>query len=264
MPRKMAIFCDETGTHNCAYFGWGSIWCPLDRVGALERAVDRICRAEGCRRELKWSMSHALAARQRALRWFFETPWVCFQSLWVKKSKMRIFRGRSSAALAYRKLLCTMLTTCMERFDALPGGPRDFEVVVDQVSETTRTLTRREFRILTAAAKKRGDTRRNPVADFRRVDSRSTRGIQLADLLAGAIRAGWEGRPGGAKRKVYRTVARHLGWKDLRATTAPNLKFNIWLHWDSIDASPHLKTRRPKLRVGRGDPQRLFDRLGRA
>lgn len=261
MTRKMAVFCDETGTHNCAYFGWGSVWCPADKVGQLDRAIDRICRTQKTRGELKWSNSGSSGARRKALRWFFRTPWVCFQSLWVRKDTMRIFRGDCSKPTAYRKLLCTMLTTCMDRFDSLPGGPRDFEVAVDRVGQTTRSLTRQEFRILVAASQKRNDDRRNPVADFSRVDSRKSRGVQLADLLAGAIRASWEGKPRGSKAQMCQVITRHVGWSDLRATTAPNLKFNVWLHWDSIDKSPHLKSRRLSFRVPSGDPQRLFDGL---
>lgn len=263
MAREMSIFCDESGTHTCDYFGWGSIWCPTGKVEALEREVGRICKKHRCRRELKWSATSQSKVRRAVVRWFFRTPWVCFQSLLVRKDTMKIFGRRRSHQLAFRKLLCTMLTTCMDRFDRLPGGPRKFTAVVDETGGTTRSLTTREFRILTAAARKRVGSKRAVVDGFRRVDSRKTRGVQLADLFIGAIRAAWEGKPRRAKKKLCRTVARSLGWPNLRGTTRPNLKFNVWLHHDSFDDSPQLTSRRLRLRHPEGDPQRIFERLGR-
>ena len=259
MPRKMAVFCDETGTHNCKYFGWGSIWCPLDKTRELDRQIGRLYGRR--RKELKWTNCGSSRRYGNIVRWFFKTPWVCFQSFLVRKDTMDIFSGNASKRVAFKKLLCTMLTTQMQRFDELPGGPRQFTVYVDEAGDSTRSMTEREFRILTATARKRTNSERDYVTQYRRVDSRSRRGIQLADILIGAIRARWEGRPSGSKGKVCREIATHLGWKNLRGLTPPNIKFNIWMHHDGYDASPHIEHRKVRLKRRNGDPQRLFDRL---
>lgn len=263
MPRQMAVFCDETGTHDCDYFGWGSIWCPRSRIVQMDQIIDEICRSCGERRELKWNYGGKGNSRKRIISWFFATPWICFQSLLVRKDTMRIF-DEGSRQVAFRKLLCTLLTTQMSRFDALPGGPREFTIYVDRTGSTTRSLTAREFRILTAASRKKTKRRRDMVRSFQRIDSRSGRGIQLADLFIGALRARWEGQPKGKKGKNCRLIARELGWKDLRGTTSPNLKFNVWLHHDSRDASPHIEARRLHLERPGGDPKRLFDAVSAA
>lgn len=261
MARSMAVFCDETGTHNCDYFAWGSIWCPLDKTDELDRAIGGIYGMRR-RREMKWTNCGNARKYKSIVRWFFRTPWVCFQSFLVRKDTMDIFSKGSSKSVAFKKLLCTMLATQMPRFDKLPGGPREFTVYVDEAGDSTRSMTEREFRILSATARKRTGSERDYVSRYRRIDSRSRRGIQLADLLIGALRARWEGRPRGSKRKVCKTIARHLGWKNLRGLTPPNLKFNVWMHHDSYDASPHIEHRRLRLKIPSGDPQRLFDRMG--
>ncbi len=260
MPREMAVFCDETGTHDCDYFGWGSVWCPKSRVAEMDYMIDKICRSSGERRELKWNFGGKRNSRKRIIGWFFATPWICFQSLLVHKDSMYIFDD-DGRQVAFRKLLCTLLTTQMSRFDALPGGPRKFNIYVDRTGSTTKSLTAQEFRILTAATRKKTKTRRDMVHSFQRIDSRSGRGIQLADLFIGALRARWEGRPRGKKAKNCRLIARELGWKDLRGTTTPNLKFNVWLHSASREAASHIETRRLRLKRPKGDPERLFDAL---
>jgi hypothetical protein len=262
VERGVTVFCDETGTHDCEFFGWGSIWCPTDRVAELEGLVDDICARHSVRGELGWKYATSRARFHEAIvEAFFERPWLCFQSLLVRKDDMRIF-GEDHHSVAFRKLLCTLLTTQVSRFDALPGGPRSFELRVDEVGETTRALTRQELRILLAAIRKRSDGPEPMVTELGRVDSRTCRGIQLADLLVGALRSAWEGNPPGTKGRVCDAIATHLGWDSLRATTHRNLKFNVWLH---RSATGHdLQPRPLHFRFPDGDPTPLFDSLRQA
>lgn len=259
MMREMAVFCDETGTHDCDYFGWGSVWCPLERAEEMDAAINRICGSRSRRREIKWSNSGRVRVKRRLMNWFFRQPWVCFQSLMVRKDAMRVFSENPYDAVGYRKLLCTLLCTQMERFDRLPGGPRRFTVFVDETGKTTRSLTAEEFRILQAAARKRTGLGREFVRRFRRIDSRDRRGIQVADLFIGAIRAAWDDNPTGSKASVCRMLADQLGWRDLQGTTRPNLKFNVWLHRACRADVGHLETRRLRLKRPRGNPERVFD-----
>lgn len=260
--RQMAIFCDESGAHDCDWFVWGSVWCPYEGVEALEHQVGRACRHR--RRELKWSQLPGATVRRGVVDWFFATPWVCFQALAVRRDAMRIFDGPGGHTLAYRKLLCTLLVTQMARFDRLPGGPRRFHVFADQTGQTTRELTQREFRILTAAGAKRHSLGGEQLAAFKRVDSRMSRGIQVADLLAGALWASLEYQPdAGPKAEFCRYVGGKLGWPDLRAYTPANLKFNVWIHNACMDGLDDIDLRRLSLSEPAGDPEALFRRARR-
>lgn len=254
VPRTMAVYCDETGAHDCAYFAWGSIWMADDRLGEFNAKIDAIARKHRVKGEFGWKgWSSPTPFCMEVVRWFFQQRWVCFQALIVRKRDMRIFTSERlrNDTVAYKKLLCTLVAVQAANFDALPGGPRQFRIHVDQVGDKP-SVAEQEYRIVAAAIRKRTETSLPPVAKFARVDSRSARGIQLADLLVGAIRAEWEGGGKGVKRvKLRRLIAECLGWENLRATTPKNLKFNIWLH----NACQGFAVRPMELKYGQGDPE---------
>lgn len=256
--RSMSVFCDETGTHRCAYFAWGSLWCPSERVREFRRDFERLARQCHFKGELGWKFSTGQTFARKLIAYFFQTPWLCFQSFFVHKPDMYIFSGQKRAhVVAFKKLLCTMIATQAAHFDALPGGPREFWVHVDRVGEQ-RKVAQQEYRIIAASLAKRGLVGRAPLASFRRVDSRTAPGVQLADLLVGAIRACWECPKGQQanprQRAIQAAIAEHLGWPDLRAWTPRNLKFNIWLHQDCNA----FEMRWPQLKFPLGDPARFF------
>lgn len=61
------------------------------------------------------------------------------------------------------------------------------------------------------------------------VDSRERPGVQLADLLVGAVLAARHGHiTGEPKRALVQRIAEHLGWTDLTTYTMPRAQeFNI-------------------------------------
>jgi hypothetical protein len=191
------------------------------------------------------------------VRWFFETPWICFQSLWVRREALRHLTRRNSG-YAYRKLLYAMLSARMSHFDQLPGGPRDFEVRADQFDSMNPAKAKKEFRLLSAVSKYQSKSNRSPVVDFQRVDSREHRGVQLADLLVGAIRGSWEGKPSGPRATLCNVISTHLGWPDLRATTDANLKFHVWMPADFGPPPRNLRPRKLTLKCADGDPESEF------
>ncbi len=255
VPRTMTVFFDETGAHDCAYFAWGSIWMAHERLDEFNATIDAIAKKHGVRGEFGWKDATSRTAFcVEVVRWFFRQRWVCFQALFVRKRDMRIFSSARdhNDSVAYKKLLCTLVALQTVKFDALPGGPRAFRIIVDRVGDKP-SVAEEEYRILEATIRKWSDTSLAPVTKFARVDSQSARGIQLADLLVGAIRAEWEG--GDSKRikrrEFRRMLAECLGWEHLRATTPMNLKFNIWLH----KACQGFAMRPMVLKYPEGDPE---------
>jgi len=257
MSPRLTVFCDETGAHDCQYFGWGSIWCPSEAVPELNHALDSFCKKSNQNNELKWSRTGACDARRAAIQWFFETPWLCFQSMWVRRSALGALTRRNST-FAYRKLLYAMLGARMHQFNQLPGGPREFEVRADQVDGQDPARTRKEFRLLQGVCASQSPGIQRLLIDFERVDSREHRGVQLADLLVGAVGSSWEGYPSGTKRTICRAIAHHLGWQDLRAKTENNLKFHIWMPADFGVEARDPQTRDIALASRRGDPRCFF------
>jgi hypothetical protein len=83
-------------------------------------------------------------------------------------------------------------------------------------------------------------------------DSKSTVGIQAADLLLGAAMSDWQDEAtAGPKLQIRSVLADHLGWPDLRADTARReWKFNIWYFHDPTTGAPReARTRPVKLKV---------------
>lgn len=257
MPPRLTVFCDETGAHDCQYFGWGSIWCPSESVPELNQAIDALCKKTNHHKELKWSRTGASDARQAAIEWFFETPWLCFQSMWVRRSTLGALTRRDST-FAYRKLLYAMLGARMHQFNQLPGGPREFEVRADRVGAPDTARARKEFRLLQRVCASQSPGIQRLLVDFERVDSREHRGVQLADVLVGAVGSSWHGHPSGSKHTLCRAIARQLGWPDLRAKTENNLKFHIWMPADFGIEAHDPPTRDIALASRGGDPRRFF------
>ena len=78
-------------------------------------------------------------------------------------------------------------------------------------------------------------------------DSKQTLGIQLADLLLGAIMSDTLGvEVSDHKAEIRRLVAQQLGWPDLAADTTPGeWKFNIWYFYDPTEMGPREAKTRP-------------------
>lgn len=70
--------------------------------------------------------------------------------------------------------------------------------------------------------------------------SKTTLGIQLSDLLLGAVMSDiCKDQPGQHKREIKTLVAKHLRWSDLAADTKPHeWKFNIWYFHDPSEKRP--------------------------
>jgi hypothetical protein len=64
-------------------------------------------------------------------------------------------------------------------------------------------------------------------------DSKDTPTIQLCDVLLGSVVTSWLDKGHGQyKAEAREWIARHLGWKNLRAATSVGQpKFNIWYYW---------------------------------
>lgn len=83
-------------------------------------------------------------------------------------------------------------------------------------------------------------------------NSREAPGIQLADLLIGAVMSQWQQRATAEpKLAVRKLIAAHLGWEDLAADThVKEWKFNIWYFYDpTANLEREVMTRPLRLKV---------------
>lgn len=83
-----------------------------------------------------------------------------------------------------------------------------------------------------------------PVHNLVTRDSKDALGIQVADVLLGAVVTDWNHETAGPSKLALRDwVAEHLGWRNLRADTRRReWKFNIWYFHADGEAKPREAT----------------------
>ena len=230
--RNYLVYCDENGINGSVHYAFGSLWMPSERRGDFVALLDGVRDAHGYRDEIKWA---------KVTRWsqpfyvalieeFFRRNWLMFHCLVVRKGYVDKDLHRDYDE-ARRKHFAMLVKSKIAFFSA---GCRDkaYHVRVDPLPSRYPKADEAAFRIVGATLKK--ELGLAPLKTLFTRNSKSTPGIQLADLLLGATMADWhEDAHGNPKRAVKRVLAEHLGWSDMRADTEPReWKFNIWYFYN--------------------------------
>jgi hypothetical protein len=171
-----------------------------------------------------------------------------FHCLLISKPEIDLRLHENDWDLARRKHFTLLLANKIRRF-ATPH--KHYLVRVDPIhssyakaDEATEVILRN---IIEQAPSLRGS---RTIHSVRTVDSKSSPGVQLADLLVGAVLAARHGAiESDSKKALVRRIADHLGWTDLRSDTLPMAKkFNVWRFWDptSGQARPEVTRRLTK------------------
>lgn len=233
--KNYLIYCDDTGI-NKPYYGWGSLWIPSEARGRLSQWITELrlehnfCKDE----EIKWN---GVSRRNRRfyealVDGFFCRNWLMFHAIVVKKSlvKREFHEHMGQARL---KHLGSLLTNKIEFFGR--GRPdKAYHVRVDPLGAHSGYSKEDErlYAITNALLTQKLGV--PAIHSLMVADSKKTVGIQLADVLLGAIVAPWQASFGSEhKEAISRRVFEHLGWDDHLADTSMNVwKFNIWHFYD--------------------------------
>jgi hypothetical protein len=244
--RNYLVYCDESGQTGKAYYGFGSLWMPYERRGDLTALVSQLCRRHRYSNEIKW---HNVSGQNvefycELVEAFFRKSWLMFHCLVGRRGYIdkRYHRGGYDEAL--RKHFA-MLIRSKIAFFAQRDRTKAYQVVVDQLpsrycraDEAAHAIVNNQLRQQLGFA---------PIHNIVTRDSREAIGIQLADVLVGAVVSSWNvAQVGDAKARVRRSVSECLSWKDLRADTFRNeWKFNIWHFYDPTSRKPRESCTRP-------------------
>lgn len=245
--RNFLVFCDDSGLHGSRHYGFGSFWIPSERRGDLQ-VVIRALREQHrvLDGELKWNH---ITNRTRELycdivRLFFARRWMMFHCLVVRRGYVDKDLHGGDYDLARRKHFAMLLRKKIEQFSK---GSRNklYHVRVDRLPAAYQKADEVAFKVVNAQL-----TREIGVPALRTLftrDSKATLGIQLADILLGAVMSDVDDLSSApAKLAVRAEVARHLGWTDLRSDTFPtSTKFNIWRFWNPKGGEPREAVARP-------------------
>ncbi len=251
--RNYLVCCDESGIHGAEYYGFGSLWMPWDRRGDFTNLVTTLRDVYEYPNEIKWTRvsRRNLAFCKALVEEFFRTRWLMFHCLIVKKADVdkSLHTSDDPYDLAMQKHFAKFLETKIRFFGR--GQPdKAYHAWVDPLPFRYKKAGEAASNVINATLKQR--LKVPALHSLRERDSRATPGIQLADLLLGAVMADWQqDASADPKLDLVEHVAGFLGWQDLRADTRhTEWKFNVWYFFDPTEGRPRrIKTRDVRHRI---------------
>ncbi len=248
--RNFLVYCDESGIDGQVYYGFGSLWLPWERRGTLTGIVRQLRERHHYWDEIKWTAVNRRSSPfyMDLVGEFFRRTWVMFHCLVVRKGYVDK-RHHKDFDEARRKQFAMLIKSKLKFFSA---GERNkaYHVRVDPLPSRYAKADEAAFKIVGSTLKK--EIGAAPLTSLITIDSRSSNGIQIADLLLGAVMSDWQDIASSEfKKKVRQEIANHLGWEDLRADTQlMEWKFNLWYFFDpTTGARREATTRKVQLKV---------------
>ena len=227
--RNYLVYCDESGHAGKVYYGFGSLWMPLERRGDFTGLIRTLRDRHRYRHEIKWDKieDQNEAFYRDLIEEFFRRKWLMFHCLIGRRSSIDSGLHGGGYDEALRKHSALLVRNKIAFFSQ--GDRRKaYHIVIDKPPSLYETADEAAHIILNDELKQRmGFT---PVHTLVTRRPKDVAGIQAIDVLLGAVVADWnQDSSGPAKKGVRDWVAEHLGWRHLRAGTRQSeWKFNIW------------------------------------
>ncbi|MCC6648707.1 MAG: DUF3800 domain-containing protein, partial [Polyangiaceae bacterium] len=242
--KNFLVYCDESGIDGQRYYGFGSLWMPWERRGDFCALVRRLREAHRYMDEIKWQHVNRRSAAFYVdlVDTFFSKTWLMFHALVVRKGYTDAQFHRDFDEEKRKRF--AMLVGKKIQYFSDGRVDKSYHVRVDPLPSRYAKADQAAFKIAGATLKKTLGI--VPLKSLITRDSRATPGIQVSDLLLGALMSEWQGTASSEhKLRVRATVAGMLGWPDLRADTHPGeWKFNAWYFYDpSTRMKREVKTR---------------------
>lgn len=156
----------------------------------------------------------------------------------ISKQEVDLSFHENDWDLARRKHFTELLANKIKRF-AKPG--KHYLIRVDPIHSRYQKADEAAEIILTNIIEQQPKLRNHEVIkSLKTVESTESPGVQLSDLLLGAVMAARHNEVSSeAKLSIINRIANHLGWNDLSTDTMPKaIKFNIWRFWDPTSGKP--------------------------
>jgi hypothetical protein len=220
--KNYLICCDESGVHGAVYYGFGTLWMPLERRGDFYALVSALREKNRYVEEIKWTNvgRYSEPFYTDLIDAFFQRSWLMFHALVVRrgytdKSFHKDFDEEK------RKRFAMLIERKIGHFCAGDSGKR-YHVWVDPLPSRYKKADEAAFKIVGSMLKKEFGLKPLETLVTRR--AKEVPGIQLADFLLGAALADWQKEAVSVhKLRVRRYLAQHLGWPDMRSDTHPSV-----------------------------------------
>lgn len=249
--RHFVIFCDESGFHGTKLEGFGSLWMTYERRGDFARHWQELHESYFPPSEVKWTKvtKATLPFFEALVDWFFATNWLMFHCMVVGRDQVDMNLHKNDRDLQRRKHFTLLLAKKIQRF-ASPG--KVYRIRVDPMhSRYAKADEAAEVILRRMIEKKARLPGKQTIHSLLTVDSKETPGVQLSDLLLGAVMAARHGViTAASKTALVARIADHMGWPDLHSDTYPAVrKFNIWRFWDPTAGEPRPEPTRRRTKV---------------
>jgi hypothetical protein len=238
-------FADESGLDPKTHcYAIGVLSFDDSRLESFERAFARIRSRHSVPTELKWQkIGNGHGIINLALDWLhmiLRSRTASFDAIVVNTRPYRAWSDRGAdRENAFYKTYTFLLKYIGERSPITKVFIDDRSTPYAKQHEVVQKVANHMLSRLSA---------RGRLSDVTRVTSRDVPGVQVADLLTGAIAAAHrlyldpKMALNAGKRLAIERLAALLGWDDLCYDTFPNTKFNIWHFPTEYRADP--RTRR--------------------
>lgn len=229
---RRVAFTDETGTDGKApCYAIGVVSCDADCLAGFEQYFSDKLLSHGVVGEGKWKKvknSHGLINfALDALDAILGSKSCSFDTIVVHTS---LYRNWNTPLMSREEAFYKTYTLLLRHIASRANLPSD--IFIDDRSdsypkrhEIMETVGNRMLTQLASAGR---------LTSVQKVDSRSRVGIQVADLLTGAVNAAHARKINSqfplnsGKQLALDRLAQMLGWDDLCYDTMPSDKFNIW------------------------------------
>ena len=248
--RHFVIFCDESGFHGSKLEGFGSLWMTYERRGDFAAKWKELHETYFPPSEVKWKKVNkaTLPFFEALVDWYFDTIWLMFHCLVYCRQEVDMARHGGDKDLQRRKHFTMLLAKKIKRF-ARPG--KVYRIRVDPIHSRYAKADEAAETILKNIMANAPGLQSSTIHSLRTVDSKNTPGIQLSDLLLGAVMAArHRDVTSEPKLSLIHRIAERLGWDALDADTYPSAtKFNIWRFWDPTSGTPRPEHTRRQTRL---------------
>lgn len=244
---RRAFFCDESGiAGDLKHYGFGALVMAYQRRGDFAAAIARIRKEHGRPdEEIKWNKCSRsnLAFYKALVDYFFKTSTLAFHCIVVERAwvNTRLFHD-GSYDLARRKHFTQFVSNKVAAIGrANPGRRLWTRVYVDKIAssydkagEAVEIISNRTVNKAISLGSLAQSLK--PIDSVIECDSKKYNGIQLGDLLLGAVVDSWNGGSiSEHKATLKHHIAGYVGWRDLKSDTKPDeRKFNVWWLTDQI------------------------------
>lgn len=222
------VFGDESGTTgNDSCYSIGLLCVPMDKIEEFESYVQKLKFQRGIVGELKWKKIKNSSGQANIcvdiLSMVLKTA-CCFHSIIVEKSiynNWRINRER-----AFYQTYTYLLKNTAKQVNSPLKVMIDYKC--DKYKKNDEVIGIVANNMLSQIGKDK------TISDVKMHDSKAHAGLQVVDILTGAVNSGYMKylneniKLSKAKEASFIKMAEMLGWDKLHYDTFPNKDFNIW------------------------------------